>query len=92
MYTHPAILMVSTWLFAVLLYLIFPFELTTRVISSHGILILVMFIGAFCIGAIIHTLPVNQIEFADSSEVDFERVDRLLIAAITIAIVVVTIK
>jgi oligosaccharide repeat unit polymerase len=84
---HPAVLMVAVWLGAVALFFALPFQLEgTRVMTLYGFLILVLFIGVFCTGALAAARPQPQQRRPDNLMVDFTLTDRALMVAGVIAI------
>lgn len=83
---HPAALMLMVWLTCVVAFFILPFQLENRVMSLYGYLILFLFIGVFCFGAMMAARPQRQQPRRTDIVVDFRLADRLLIAAALIAI------
>lgn len=83
---HPAVLMLLVWLTCVVAFFILPFQLENRVMSLYGYLILFVFIGVFCIGAMMAARPQPQQPRRTDIAVDFRLADRVLIAAALIAI------
>ena len=83
---HPAALMLMVWLTCVAAFFILPFQLENRVMSLYGYLILALFIGTFCLGAMMAGRPQPQQPRRPDVAVDFRLADRLLITAALIAI------
>lgn len=83
---HPAMLMLMLWLTCVAAFFILPFQLENRVMSLYGYLILFLFIGVFCFGAMMAARPQPQQPRRTDIAVDFRLADRLLITAAIIAI------
>jgi oligosaccharide repeat unit polymerase len=84
---HPAVLMVVVWLGAVALFFLLPFQLEgTRVMTLYGILILFLFIGVFCAGALAAARPQPQRPRPDNLGVDFTLTDRVLMVVGVIAV------
>lgn len=88
---HPAVLMLLTWLSAVAIFLILPFRLEGRVMSLYGVLILAVFIGVFCLGALAATRPKPQRRRDPRVTVNFHRADQVLLGACALAVAVLAI-
>jgi oligosaccharide repeat unit polymerase len=83
---HPASLMIRTWLLCFALFLLLPFELTSRVMTFYGFFILILFIGAFCAGALLQSPVIAQRRAAYLVPPDFKVADRIIAAVALIAI------
>ncbi|WP_420479196.1 oligosaccharide repeat unit polymerase [Brevundimonas sp. FT23028] len=83
---HPAVLMLMVWVTCVVAFFVLPFQLENRVMSLYGYLILFLFIGAFCAGALLAGRPQPQQPRRMDVVADFHLTDRLLIVAALIAI------
>jgi len=83
---HPAALMLFVWLGCIAAFYILPFQLEGRVMTIYGFMILMLFIGVFCVGALAAARPQPQRPRPVNVVVDFQRTDRLLMAAGIIAI------
>jgi oligosaccharide repeat unit polymerase len=84
---HPASLMIRTWLLCFALFLLLPFELTSRVMTFYGFFILILFIGAFCVGAFLQSPLIAQRRAAYLVPPDFRIADRVIAAVALISIV-----
>lgn len=82
---HPAALMLLTWLACIAVFLILPFRLDGRVVSLYGFLILALFIGTFCVGALAAARPQPQRPRPPGVAIDFQLTDRILVTAAVIA-------
>jgi oligosaccharide repeat unit polymerase len=80
---HPASLMIRTWLLCFALFLLLPFELTSRVMTFYGFFILILFIAAFCAGAFLQSPLINQRRAAYLVPPNF-RIADLIIAVVAI--------
>lgn len=83
---HPAALMLFVWLGCIAAFYILPFQLEGRVMTIYGFMILMLFIGVFCVGALAAARPQPQRPRPVNVVVDFQRTDRMLMAAGIIAI------
>ena len=83
---HPAALMVFVWLGCVATFYILPFRLEGRVMTLYGYLILTLFIGVFCLGALAAARPQPQRPRPANVVIDFQLADRILMAAGIIAV------
>lgn len=83
---HPAVLMLLTWFVAFALFFILPFNLVGRTMSLYGFLILGLFLGTFCAGALMASRPFPQARRDPRIKIDWTRADKFLIAATSIAI------
>jgi hypothetical protein len=54
--THPALIMLYTWLFVLALFFVLPFQLIGREVSVDGAIMLAGFIAMFCLGGLICSL------------------------------------
>lgn len=84
MKTHPAITMLQVWAFCILAFTLLPFELINRTLTAWGMLVLALFIGAFCLGGVLRTIQ-EQVRGrlpaggpGGYSGVDFKTADRIL--------------
>lgn len=84
---HPATLMLIVWGLCVAAFYLLPFQLENRVMSAYGFLILSLFIGAFCAGALVAAMPQPQSRRREDVVVKFRAADRALMAAGVIAII-----
>ena len=78
--------MLMVWLTCVVAFFILPFQLENRVMSLYGYLILFLFIGVFCLGAMMAARPQPQKPRNPAVVADFRLADRLLMTAAIIAI------
>ena len=83
---HPALLMVSVWLSCIGLFTALPFELVDREFTSYGFIILVLFIGAFCLGTTLKLEQVKSPGIPVDLGVNFSRTDKILKIAALIAV------
>lgn len=84
---HPAVLMLLVWLGCIATFYLLPFQLEGgRVMTLYGFLILILFIGVFCVGALSAARPQPQRPRPDNLVVDFALTDRVLMIAGVIAI------
>ena len=84
---HPAVLMVAVWLGCIALFYLLPFQLEGgRVMTLYGFMILILFIGVFCVGTLAAARPQPQQPRPDNLVVDFTMTDRALMIAGIIAI------
>lgn len=84
---HPAVLMLLVWAGCIAAFYILPFQLEGRTMSLYGFMILALFIGAFCFGALVAARPQPQRPRPPDVTVDFRLTDRWLMAAAGVAIV-----
>lgn len=84
---HPAVLMLFVWLGCIAAFYLLPFQLEGRVMTLYGFMILILFIGTFCVGALAAARPQPQQPRPDNLVVDFQMTDRILMIAGVIAIV-----
>ncbi|HEY0599455.1 oligosaccharide repeat unit polymerase [Brevundimonas sp.] len=82
---HPAALMLLTWIVCIAVFLILPFRLEGRVLTLYGFLILAVFIGTFCVGALAASRPQLQQPRSLAIAIDWRLTDRVLITAAAIA-------
>lgn len=75
---HPALFMIVVWLGALSAFLVLPFQLTYRTISTDGFLILLAFLAVFCLGGLLRTVYLPQRPVQAPTEIDFSRADLLL--------------
>jgi len=75
---HPALLMLFVWCLCVLLWVALPFEVVSRNLTTYGWLILALFIGTFCIGAMLFGGSVAQRRAAVLFTPNFEMADRII--------------
>jgi hypothetical protein len=79
--------MVLVWLGAIALFYLLPFQLEgTRIMTLYGFMILVLFIGVFCLGALAAALPQPQQLRPENLVVDFTLTDRVLIVACVVSV------
>ncbi len=84
---HPAALMLLVWLSCVAIFYTLPFRLEGgRVMTLYGYLILLLFIGVFCLGALAAARPQAQRPRPANVVIDFLQTDRILMAAGIIAV------
>ncbi|MEP5731176.1 MAG: oligosaccharide repeat unit polymerase [Sulfitobacter sp.] len=57
---HPALMMIFVWAAAALAFVILPFEMVSRAFHLDGILILFLFLIAFCAGACFNVIRMPQ--------------------------------
>ncbi|MFK7837580.1 MAG: oligosaccharide repeat unit polymerase [Sulfitobacter sp.] len=57
---HPAALMLFVWLAATSAFIILPFEMVSREFQLEGVLVLMMFIMTFCLGALTNVVRAPQ--------------------------------
>ena len=79
--------MMMVWIGALLAFMILPFQLTYRTISSEGIVVLFVFLGVFCLGGLLRTVYLPQKPVTPPSGLVFDRADLLLKTLSLIAIV-----
>ncbi len=89
---HPATLMLLVWVGAFASFFILPFELTHRKFDTGGFITLIAFLMAFCIGALIKSLPIPQRFPHQQIVLEFSRVDKLLKLVAGIACIVFAIE
>ncbi|MDY6923985.1 MAG: hypothetical protein SWI22_08515, partial [Pseudomonadota bacterium] len=83
---HPAALMLMVWAVCIAAYYILPFQLENRVMSLYGLMVLAMFLGAYCFGASSVVGVMAQRPLSPDVAVDFRQTDRILIAVTSIAL------
>lgn len=84
---HPAVLMLGIWLACIAAFYILPFQLEGgRVMTLYGFMILMLFIGVFCVGALAAARPQPQQPRPDNLTVDFALTDRVLMIVGVVAI------
>lgn len=83
---HPAVLMLLVWAGCIAAFYILPFQLEGRTMSLYGFMVLALFIGAFCFGAMVAARPQPQRPRPPDVTVDFRLTDRCLMAAAGIAV------
>jgi oligosaccharide repeat unit polymerase len=83
---HPAVLMLMVWAVCILAFYILPFQLENRVMSLYGLLVLLVFIGVFCLGAGSVAGVMKQRPLSPDVAVDFRMTDRILVIACLIAL------
>lgn len=83
---HPAALMLMTWAGAFALFFILPFNLVGRTMSLYGLMVLGLFIGAFCAGSLIASRPFPQAPIDPRVRVNWRRADQILLVAGSLAI------
>ncbi|HYC73592.1 hypothetical protein [Brevundimonas sp.] len=84
---HPAVLMLLVWAGCIAAFYILPFQLEGRVMTLYGFMILLLFIAAFCFGAMVAARPQPQRPRPPDVTVDFRLTDRWLMAAAGIAVI-----
>ncbi len=77
--------MLKVWAGCILLYTVLPFYLVEKHLTLQGVVILVLFVGAFCLGTLF-VKPRRRMP-AEPPQLDFSNTERLLAAASLIAIV-----
>jgi len=98
MKTHPAITMLQVWAFCIVAFLVLPFELVNRTLTSWGMLMLALFITAFCAGGVVRSLQERArggtaaIKVDRYVGVDFRRADRVLAAVALLSIVLLVLQ
>jgi hypothetical protein len=75
---HPALFMLMVWGGAFLAFFILPFELTYRSMSFEGMVVLLMFLTAFCIGAVMRTVYLPQHAVTSPQTLNTDKADMLL--------------
>lgn len=85
---HPAVLMLLTWGAAFALFFILPFNLVGRTMSLYGLMVLAMFVGTFCVGALMASRPFPQARRDPSIRIDWRRADKILLVVTSITILV----
>ena len=83
---HPAALMLMVWSICIALFYILPFQLESRTISLYGVMVLLVFIAVYCVGAASASGRLPQRPMDPHVTVDFRMTDRILIAATVIAL------
>ncbi|MEP3428006.1 MAG: oligosaccharide repeat unit polymerase [Hyphomicrobiales bacterium] len=83
---HPAALLLIVWGSAFVAYLILPFELTFRTMTDEGVLILILFIVAFCFGALLRTVHVPAHQVNPPDKLRFANADFLLVSLASVAL------
>jgi hypothetical protein len=84
---HPATMMLATWCFAAMLFLLLPFELVSRTVTFYGFAILGLLLVTFCLGGLLGSRPLQQRRAAAIFAPDFALADRIMLAVSLIAIV-----
>lgn len=84
---HPAVLMLMVWSICVVMFYVLPFQLENRVMSLYGLLILLLFIAAYCLGATAASRRMVQRPMPTDVAIDFRMTDRILVTASAIALV-----
>jgi len=79
--------MLMVWAFAILAFVVLPFQLEYRTMSLYGMAILGLFILAFCLGAFAQSPVMAQREWTAARLPDFTYADRILKVAAAFAIV-----
>ncbi|MGB7418541.1 MAG: hypothetical protein WA918_05130 [Erythrobacter sp.] len=90
---HPALLMVLVWTVCIAAFYLLPFQLVGRTMTTYGFLVLALFIGTFCIGALIR--PRFARISAPSGPVtapDLTWTDRVLMGVIGFALIMMMIE
>lgn len=78
---HPAVLMLMVWAVCIAAFYILPFQLENRVMTLYGLLVLMLFIGVFCLGAGSVAGVMKQRPMSPDVAVDFRLTDRILMLA-----------
>jgi cell division protein FtsX len=78
--------MLFVWLGCIATFYILPFQLEGRIMSLYGFMILILFIGVFCLGALAAARPQPQQPRPANLWVDFQLTDRVLMFAGVVAI------
>lgn len=79
--------MLLVWAGCIAAFYILPFQLEGRVMTLYGFMILLLFIAAFCFGAMVAARPQPQRPRPPDVTVDFRLTDRWLMAAAGIAVI-----
>lgn len=82
---HPAVFMVMIWGAALLAFLALPFELTFRSISLEGMIVLIIFILVFCLGALLRTAYTPQHPVTPPDDLRTKKADIMLKVLASIA-------
>ena len=77
--------MLVVWLGCIAIFFLLPFQLEGRTMTLYGFMILILFIGVFCVGALAAARPQPQQPRPDNLVVDFTLTDRVLMIAGVIA-------
>ncbi|HWW11773.1 MAG TPA: hypothetical protein VN018_04590 [Brevundimonas sp.] len=83
---HPAVLMLMVWSISIAMFYVLPFQLESRTISLYGVMVLLVFIAVYCVGAASASGRLAQRPMDPHVAVDFRMTDRILIAATAIAL------
>lgn len=83
---HPAALMVMVWAVCIAAFYLLPFQLENRYISLYGLMILALFLAAYCFGALSVAGGMVQRPWSPQVVVDFRVTDRILIAAALVSL------
>ncbi|MGH6978144.1 MAG: oligosaccharide repeat unit polymerase [Brevundimonas sp.] len=83
---HPAVLMLMVWAICIVAFYLLPFQLENRVMSLYGLLILLVFIGVFCLGAVSVAGVMKQRPLSPDVAIDFRLTDRILVLACLVAL------
>ena len=83
--THPAVSMLRVWVVCIVLYTVLPFYLVEKQLSLQGFVILLLFVGAFCLGTL--SIKPQRQRQGGPQQIDFSTTENLLAAASVIAII-----
>lgn len=77
--------MAKVWIACIIILAILPYHLIDKHITLHGLLILLLFIGSFCIGAVSIASKITTLH--SPSRIDFSATERMLATAGIITVV-----
>lgn len=80
--------MLYTWMLSIAAFFILPFQLISRSLSYYGVLVLAVFIAAFCIGTFLRTPTKNSFRIRRPVRPDFQRADKMMAIVASIAMLV----
>jgi hypothetical protein len=79
-------MMLATWSFAVMLFLVLPFQLVGRTVTAYGFGVLGMLLLTFCVASRLASRPLQQRRSAVLVAPSFEMADRIMLVVSLIAI------
>lgn len=86
MRTHPGITMLIVWAMAVAAFVILPFQIETRTVTTHGFLILALFLGTFVAGSFLASPILPRKKQIVYERLDMARADKLIFFGTLVAI------
>jgi oligosaccharide repeat unit polymerase len=84
---HPAVLMLMVWAICIAMFYVLPFQLENRVMSLYGLMILLLFIAVYCLGALSASRQLPQQPMRQDKAIDFRLTDRILLVVTVISLI-----